>query len=156
MKQTGQILGLKLGLVSSFLYLIGFIAFFNVDAFRFSRSLADFVFGLLVTLPVSLIVGAIIGVLPAMIIGWATGFLLGMVVEKQPDVMSNATAFLVGCALCGLIAILFNVVSLVSFGYDNASFLGDGMYWMLIGLPSLVYIITGGWLMQRLQRAKRQ
>ena len=85
------------------------------------------------------LVGFSIGIPSSISIGLFTGFILGGVIATFFDYLSRGTSVLLGLLFGSAVAFIF---------FRN---FGSWMnYWVAIGFPSIVYIISCGWIGMRI------
>jgi hypothetical protein len=149
---TGRTRGWKGGAGVSLFYLAGYLLL-NLTNSLFRQSAGSLV--LLV-----LLVGGLIGVLPAIGIGLVTGWSTGIGVERLHARLSVWIAGLVGLVVCVIFACSVNIifwpeVFLLSPPHSERRW----WYWFLLGISTLIYIVVGSalsvWLYQRHTRNKR-
>jgi MFS family permease len=156
--RVGMNLGQKTGLILSLLYaaigfviieLLGIGAGFSSPYFYTSFP-ASFPWG---GFTIVIIIIMLIAVLPATIIGGLTGACLGVLTEKTKGHISKYP-FVLLCITSCLVAIilihlLFQIPVSLSFEISNTDFLSFGIYEsypFCLGIPSVIYILTGGWI----------
>ena len=142
---VGRILGWKVGASVALLYLAGYVLLTLTDPL-FRRSASALVL-------IMLLVGGLIGVLPAIIIGLVTGWTIGASVERLHTRLSTWRASLIGFGMCVIFALPANVsfwpeVFLLSPPHNERRW----WYWFLLGIPSLIYIVVGSGLSAWLYR----
>ncbi len=145
----GRTLGWKVGGVTAFLYIVGYLLLLFTDPLlRLSAtSLA----------PLILFIGVLVGVLPAMLIGMLTGWCIGTLMEHRGARLTRPSAFLIGLLACIGLALPINVVFWPEAFWSSPAQMGVAWgYLFVLGIPSLIYILVGSsmsvWLYARQQR----
>jgi hypothetical protein len=141
----GVQLGWKLSFFLSVVY--AFLGVFVIETF-IEPSLGNF---LIVWAMGSPIIFAV-AILPAVIIGVVTGAGLSLLVSHLRERISTTTSFMLGFTFCigmmVLVHLIFNVevrFSFVDFSANIVPFGIYGTYPFFIGLPSIIYVLSGGW-----------
>ncbi|HZA04063.1 MAG TPA: hypothetical protein VE617_05830 [Propionibacteriaceae bacterium] len=144
--RLGAVTGLKVAAIGSVIYLLVFTGWYLVSEFATDPNL---VAGALLTV----VVGGVVGVLPAAVAGLLTGGSLGLVLRRWSDRPRPLLGALAGILLAGV------VVTVVVVIVYAATSLGPNLLLPLVGLPSVIYVVgfawIGVWLQNRLARAGR-
>jgi hypothetical protein len=156
--RVGMNFGRKTGLILSSLYAV--IGFFVIELLGYGAGLSSPYF--YTSFPSSfpwvgfiivIIIILLIAIAPATIIGALTGACLGVLAEKTRGRISKYP-FVLLCFTSCLVAIifihlLFQIPLTLSFEISNTEFLSFGIYesyLFRLGIPSVIYILTGGWI----------
>lgn len=149
--------GLRAGLTLSLLYALAVYLCLSLFVF-----LADYqnpgVVGKLIIgivqafflyLPLATIIAGVTGVVPACLLGYFSGLIIGLVLSRWKD-LSLQQAIAISGTITASLALLLNLVAST---LRNKVFEGWwGYYWVLVVLPSLIYIGWGGWMGNFVQR----
>lgn len=95
--------------------------------------------------------GSIVGVLPAMLLGGVTGLLLAGLIALFGRSLTPPYAAGIGVAVSVLLSV---GIHLIVVRPDRIETLLNGSYVFFIGVPSVVYIVAGGWMGRRLYRQR--
>lgn len=144
--RVGVIMGLKLAVGLSIAYAI--LSVFGSMIFTSGFS------GIVPTLFV-LIVGSpliiLFGVLPAILYGMVTGRIIGVLAARLEAHLSRLSFAIISVVTCASIAALSHILLGITPNFsfrpmDNFSWFGEfDSYPILIGFPTLIYILAGGW-----------
>jgi hypothetical protein len=143
-------LGAKAGLIMAWLYLMGYYALFITSFGSFDRPNAFD--GILMGTAYILLFGAILGMLPAMVIGMFTAWLIARCMHAFGESLSASKAIAIGVGICLVIAVLLSsFYGVVIAGVPLTTLFDDFLmmamssgYIMFLGFPSLIYVPTGG------------
>jgi hypothetical protein len=155
--RAGMNLGRKTGLIVSSLYAT--IGFFVIELLGIGAGFSSpyFYTSFPTSFPwggfiITIIIIMLIAVVPATIIGGLTGACLGVLTEKTRGYISKYHFVLLCVTSCLvviiLIHLLFQIPISLSFEISNTEFPSLGIYEsypFCLGIPSVIYIITGGW-----------
>lgn len=155
--QVGTHLGWKAGLILSSMYailgilvieLLGYgVGFFSVEFYN-GFPWVEFV-GLIFA---TIITIAILAIAPATIFGALTGRCLGVLAKTTSEHLSKYLFVLLCVVSCLMVVILIHIMFQVSI---TLSFQGPPSEYSLgvyesypfsIGIPSMIYVLTGGWI----------
>jgi len=149
-ERFGAKLGLKLSLILSTSY--AFIGILVVQPYFGPAPTKSDELMFLVILLLGLLFSILsFAILPAIIYGVVTGYLLGLLIVNFKYRRSSLTFILLGIALCTMVTtlshVIFNIHITLSFGYSSSILLGSALesYPFRIGIPSIIYILSGGW-----------
>ena len=156
--RAGMNLGWKAGLILSLLYVIigifiieslGYGVGFSSLKFYDSFPWGDF-FAMIFAVIIMIL---LLAIAPATIIGALTGTYLGILAETTRGRISKYLFVLLCIASCLVVVILihllFQIHTTLSFQTSNSDYLSMGIYEsypMYMGIPSVIYILTGGWI----------
>jgi ABC-type Fe3+-siderophore transport system permease subunit len=129
---------------------IGAIAYMTLFAFIFGVSVVnDPSWNIMLWITLFYLFGSLIGVLPAMLLGGLTAVLLSRILARATHHLTPIRAIFIGVCLC-LIGSLGVSILFVYFSpgtpWDNFGYL------FYVGLPSSVYLVSGGWMGYSLYR----
>ncbi|MGB0383568.1 MAG: hypothetical protein ACPGWR_01980 [Ardenticatenaceae bacterium] len=97
--------------------------------------------------------GVLIGGIPATLIGALTGTMVGTILTQRWKEISANHAFLVGTGISVMIALLISgcIWFYVLDPPESPHYQNElGFYLVLIGCPSMIYILVSGWMSVRL------
>jgi hypothetical protein len=148
--KISALFGVKTGLVLSILYVVFFlISFFVVgiftESFRGNPILTFGVFTILLA-----VIGGILGVIPSIIVGTITALTISTTLWLLKRWLSALLSVIVGMAIC------YGFATLVDYAIwsritDRATTIGMAYYsWR--GLPTIIYILTGGFMSWKLYK----
>jgi len=101
---------------------------------------------------IALGIAILIGVIPATLVGLLTGAIIDGLLQ---NLVKNATpkrAIFLGALISFWIVIAIHIVILIL--YPN--FLNQGLYWLLIGIPSTIYILTSSFMAESMANHLQQ
>jgi uncharacterized membrane protein len=148
-RSAGIWIGLMLGGLLSLLYLalvvvVGII--WDIGAFA-NNSRPISVSSLFSTATFVTFFGCLYGVLPALIIGPITGWLIAVVILQYRERLSRRAAYMIGASISMGIALMINIIlRFLSLGQPDGTF----VYFLLLGVPSILYILAGSYMGIRL------
>ncbi len=141
----GISIGLRLSLCLSITY--GFLGVFIIETFVEPGS-QIFLFMWLLGSPIIFIAA----IVPSVICGTLTGFLLSELASLIRKRISITIFVVSGIALCTMIVVFFHVafhvhvaLSFVNTSSSESSFGIYESYPFSLGIPSIIYLLTGGW-----------
>ena len=106
-------------------------------------------------------------------IGTLTGMVFGIITEIVNTRISQLMCVIFGVLICAMLAILFHLIFgiQVGFSFENTKIAPSGLsagiyetYPFGIGIPTIIYILTGGWanwrfyskiILQKMEQNKR-
>jgi hypothetical protein len=156
-ERFGAKFGLKLGLLLSTTYAI--LGIFIVEAFVHTSSVEpspapapkNFLMYLTILILGLLLLIYLLAILPAVIYGTITGYVLGILISNFKHRFSSFMFLLLGVTLCVVTTTLsytiLNIKVTLSFETPPALYMSGGIYEsypFYIGIPSLIYILSGG------------
>ena len=139
-------LGFKLSLLLSIIY--AFLGVFIVETFT-EYGVGGFLLAWIYGSPII----SIWAILPAAIYGILTGFLIGILVRRFQDHFFRITLIMAGIILCAIVAAMSHYILGIhatfdfvnrAIGYGSAGTLYE-TYPFYIGVPSIIYTLSGGW-----------
>ncbi|HEX2697461.1 MAG TPA: hypothetical protein VHM28_07095 [Anaerolineales bacterium] len=144
-----RMLSIKLSILLSALYAV-------VGVFLFC-----IINGEAILFPIALIVGApfitFVAIFPSIIVGFLTGRIISRLAESDASRRLSSTVFaLISMLICGLIAFLIHVMFEIKIDFSfeaPVSYLSFGFlqtYPFSFGIPSIIYILAGGWFGSRI------
>lgn len=135
MAQKGLLLGTQTGLRLAALYLTLMLLFIN---FGISRN--SVITELFIT-----VVGYIVGVVPALIsglgTGWLIGSILGLLAKPLPTLLAIGLGLLVSGSPVLIVGYLTKISWITDYGFQ-----------VLLGIPMLIYVLSGGWMSWQLNQ----
>jgi hypothetical protein len=149
-------IGAKAGLIMAWLYIMILYAFTIMRASYpsgFTEWLQMTVFFILFSVP--------LGMLPAVVIGMLSAWLIAFCLERTGDQFSAIWAILIGVGVCFLIALLlaafYWIVIMGEVPLTSSMSIVDLMgYSLFFGYPSLIYIPTGGFVGYRMYQLRQR
>lgn len=91
------------------------------------------------------VIAFLLGGLPlAIFLGYFTGFLLGLVCEWNPK-QSRTRAVLAGLVIALVGNVIVNFLILNRTGLSPFNEIQPQDYWLIVGIPSLIYFLLSGW-----------
>jgi len=159
---TGADLGMKAGCLLSALYsFLGVVVVLGIFG-----ALDSVPFAVAASLPIYILI-----LIPVLPLGAITGAILGWLSRKLSSIVPHQKFFLIGILVCALLLVVLHVAFFAFYplaveedsGYTNESnndnvSLADPLdlftpmqtYLIFIGFPSILFIVGGGWVSQRL------
>jgi hypothetical protein len=88
----------------------------------------------------AILVSIVIGISPSVLLGWVTGRIIGWALSRWNHTASQSTAIMLGVGVCTTFAVVIQLLLKSS----TPSIESD--YWLLLGIPSIIYVLAGGWM----------
>lgn len=88
----------------------------------------------------AILASIVIGISPSVLLGWVTGRIIGWALSRRIHTMTQSTAIMLGVGVCIAFAVVIHLLvksSTQSIEFD---------YWLLLGIPSIIYVLVGGWM----------
>ncbi len=140
--RSGVKIGARIGLVASSSYvvlLILYVTIFNREAWTDAPTIC------LVGLCLIVICAVIV---PAILVGTVTGWFIATILSLRHEQLTRVKSRLVGMLVCAGMALPLNLVLwLKLFGSSSSIIIDEGdrlVYFILLGTPSLIYVVAGG------------
>jgi hypothetical protein len=142
---SGADLGAKTGLLLSALYSVLVVAIFG------SWELAGSYFVIVLGLYAAILI-------PVLLLGILTGAILGWLSKRLSGVVSKPRFIQVGILVCIILVVALHLVYFTGIPLLTAKYAAEPFvpslsireYWIFIGFPSIIYMISGGWLSHEL------
>jgi hypothetical protein len=130
----GVIVGAKCALAYITVYVLIFVA---------SSLMNDPSWNIVVAVILFYLFGGVIGVLPAMLFGGVTAIVLSKILSLSARRLTQRRAISIGVLLCLLGSLILTVLFAV---YSRSLPWNDFGYLFYIGVPSIFYMLAGGWM----------
>lgn len=132
---SGADLGAKAGLLLSAFYMVLVVVIFG------DWDLASSYFAITLGVYAAILI-------PVLLLGVLTGTILGWLLKRFSGVISKQRYIQAGIFVCLILLAAFHIVFFT--GVPLASSLSIREYWILIGFPGIIYVISGGWISHEL------
>lgn len=149
----GLKIGVQAGLVASWLYATGILALiFGPDVvFSVWRISLESIGSLLLGFGIAIGFSVGVGMAPAAMIGGVLGLVFAYLIDR-PLAQASRTRIVLACmSLCVLVTLMISVVFRLL-----ASSSDEGAYWLFIGAPGVLFILTGGVVGNKLYWKRRE
>jgi hypothetical protein len=154
--KAGIMLGAKTGLRLSVLYLLLFNVLVLLSSISRYSSAGEYIGAGAVLFFFTFLIGGLIGVLPATMLGALTGWILAVVLQRRREMLSEPRFWWVSVGICFALALFINFV-LIGIIWGSTQEDPSGAlsgYLLFLGVPSLAYVAAGGWVGRQLYRGQ--
>lgn len=149
--RVGAVTGLKLSFIYVLLFALPVALGESIGGFY---TFADSVMSFLLLFLYCLLFGSVVGILPSLLLGTITGWLMGKALVQR-GVGSSRHAARVGVVISLAVALLVNSVGLLVAYPSSVTDLRGWLPWymLFLGVPTLIYIVAAGWMSARFYSA---